>query len=74
MYELKSPDQNMSDGVSIARVEGFEANRLNPWETVLLLQDILEAKVLRALPPRYLAACAYYAHVGLITTSKQARH
>lgn len=74
MYELKSPDQNMMDGVAITRVEGFEANKLNPWEVVLLLQDILEAKILRSLPHRYLAMCAYYAHINLITTQKQARH
>lgn len=74
MYELKSPTQNFMDGVPISSVTDFEAGKLNPWQMALLLQDILEAKILNGLPARYLIACAYYAQMGLISTQARARH
>jgi len=74
LYILKKPETNLAKGVEEERLEKFDAGKLGPWETALLMQDIFEANLLPVLPPRYSHHCIYYAEIGLLTTVKRARH
>jgi hypothetical protein len=74
VYILKTPEENAEQGVDIPRIEAFDSGHLGPWQTVLLMQDIMEAGALHVLPHKFLVLCAYYAEVGLLTTPLRRKH
>lgn len=74
MYSIQSPEENHELGVEAKRLEDFDAGRLDEWEIVILLQDILESGVVHILPHKFLILCAYYAEMGLVNTVNRGKH
>lgn len=73
-YVMQTPEDNYKTGVSAERIEAFVGKMMSEWEVVLLLQDILESGLIHVLPSEFLSYCAYYAEMGLISTTNRARH
>jgi len=66
-YFIRTPLENQQFGVPLHRFHAQAGGFLDPWQTVILLQDILEAHILPKVRQDYTEWTAYYIQLGLVT-------